>query len=223
MTWEMFYFLCFIVGLTLSLCSVVTGHAHLPLPHGWWHHGSLGHVTSGHPSGAGHAAPMSPINALTCTAFLTWFGGAGYLLTRYSHLWILVIVGLTVISGLTGAALVFGFITWLLSYEQPLDPAAYVRVGKVGRVTNPIRPGGTGEIVFSSAGIRQVCAARSEDGTAIPQGTEVIITQYERGIASVVRFDLACERSGHGSALGLDRLDGGRGAEPHGDPGPTVP
>ncbi len=223
MTWEMFYFLCFIVGLMLSLCSVVSGHVHLHLPHGWRHHGSVGHVTTGHTPGAGHDAQIPTINAMTCTAFLTWFGGTGYLLLHYSQLWALVIVGITVISGLTGAALIFGFVTWLLGYEQPLNAAAYGRVGKVGRVTNPIRPGGTGEIVFSSAGVRQVCAARSEDGMALPQGTEVIITQYERGIASVVRFDLACERSGHGSALGMDRLDGGRGAEPHGDPGPTVP
>ena len=216
MTWEMFYLLCFIVGLTLSLGSVVAGHLHLP--HGWWHHGSVGHNMT-----TGHYVPITPINALTCTAFLTWFGGMGYLLTRYSHLWILVIVGLTVVSGVTGAALIFGFVTWLLGYEQPLTPDAYIRVGKVGRVTNPIRPGGTGEVVFSSAGIRQVCAARSADGTAIAQGTEVIITQYERGIASVVRFDLACEGSTYGSALGLDRLGGGRDAESHGDPGPTVP
>jgi hypothetical protein len=39
--------------------------------------------------------------------------------------------------------------------------------------------------VYSQAGTRRVCGARSEDGTAIPKGTEVVVTRYEKGIAYV--------------------------------------
>ena len=48
-----------------------------------------------------------------------------------------------------------------------------------------IREGGTGEIVYSQVGTRRVCGARSEDGSAIAKGTEVVVTRYEKGIAYV--------------------------------------
>ena len=32
---------------------------------------------------------------------------------------------------------------------------------------------------------RRVCGARSEDGSAIAKGTEVVVTRYEKGIAYV--------------------------------------
>jgi len=34
-------------------------------------------------------------------------------------------------------------------------------------------------------GTRRVCGARSEDGSAITKGTEVVVTRYEKGIAYV--------------------------------------
>jgi len=32
---------------------------------------------------------------------------------------------------------------------------------------------------------RRVCGARSEDGSAIAKGTEIVVTRYEKGIAYV--------------------------------------
>src|SRR6266542_4035941 len=57
--------------------------------------------------------------------------------------------------------------------------------GHLGRVTVPIRAGGTGEIVYSQAGTRRSAGARSEDGTVVPRGSEVVVTRYEKGIAYV--------------------------------------
>jgi hypothetical protein len=34
-------------------------------------------------------------------------------------------------------------------------------------------------------GTRRVCGARSDDGSAIAKGTEVVATRYEKGIAYV--------------------------------------
>ena len=45
------------------------------------------------------AAHMSPFNFITLTAFLAWFGGAGYLLTRFSGVWFVTGLGLAVFSG----------------------------------------------------------------------------------------------------------------------------
>src|SRR5262245_28648707 len=84
-------------------------HSGLQGPHGMLQRGTAGGVHSGvlHGSGAAHppvggtgsASPVatakvdahlgaiSPINSFTLMAFLTWFGGTGYLLTQYSRLW----------------------------------------------------------------------------------------------------------------------------------------
>jgi hypothetical protein len=65
----------------------------------------------------------------------------------------------------------------------------------LGKVNVTIRPGGTGEIVFSQGGTRHAAGARSEDGKAFPKGTEVVITRYERGIAYVRSWEeMAGER-----------------------------
>jgi len=56
-------------------------------------------------------------------------------------------------------------------------------------VNVPIRAGGTGEIIFSQAGTRRAAGARSDDGTALPKGAEVVITRYEKGIAYVRRWE----------------------------------
>jgi membrane protein implicated in regulation of membrane protease activity len=133
---------------------------------------------------------MPVVNFATITAFLAWFGGTGYLLTRHSSLLVTIIILLAIASGLTGAALVFLFIVkFLLTHDQALDPADYNRVGVLGRVTSAIRATGTGEITFSQEGTRHTCGARSENGEALPRGTEVVITRYERGIAYVRRWD----------------------------------
>ncbi len=58
-------------------------------------------------------------------------------------------------------------------------------VGVLGRLSIPIRAGGTGELIYSQEGTRRVAGARSEDGAAIPKGAEVVVTRYEKGIAYV--------------------------------------
>jgi len=69
--------------------------------------------------------------------------------------------------------------------EESLDPADYEMTGVLGRLSIPIRPGGTGELIYSQEGTRRVTGARSEDGEAIPRGSEVMVTRYEKGIAYV--------------------------------------
>ena len=58
--------------------------------------------------------------------------------------------------------------------------------GVVARVSGEIRSGGgTGEVLFSQEGVRRHAAARSEGGSPIAHGTEVVVLRYERGIAWV--------------------------------------
>jgi membrane protein implicated in regulation of membrane protease activity len=189
MTWEIFYLACFLVGVTLSVLSFLGGsfhmpHFHLHVPHGGAHFGGGGHGVGG----SGSQMPF--LNFGTITAFLAWFGGTGYLLTRYSSLVVAGVLVLAFVAGLVGAMIVFWFVAkLLLKHDRELDPADYEKVGVLARIASPIRAGGTGEIIFSQEGTRQTCGARSENGEALARGTEVIITRYEHGIAYVRRWE----------------------------------
>jgi membrane protein implicated in regulation of membrane protease activity len=129
------------------------------------------------------------LNFGTMTAFLAWFGGTGYLLERFYAVWFLVALAVAILSGLGGAAIVFWFLAKLSGDEQALDPADYDMIGVLGKLSIPIREGGTGEIIFSQEGVRRVSGARSDDGTAIPKGAEVVVERYEKGIAYVRRWE----------------------------------
>lgn len=126
------------------------------------------------------------VNASTVLMFLTWFGGAGYILRAYAGAGAAVSLFLAVVPGLLGAALIYLFMAkWLYRGQTQLDPADYEQVGATGRITAPIRPGGTGEVVYVLDNKQLVDAARSADGAAIPVGAEVRIVRYERGLAYV--------------------------------------
>ena len=62
-------------------------------------------------------------------------------------------------------------------------------VGKVAKITSPIRAGGTGEIVYSLHGTRHAEAARAESGAGIEKGSKVVVVRHEKGIAYVSPLD----------------------------------
>jgi hypothetical protein len=215
MTWADFYLICFAVGFCFSFFSFVFGggrFGRLHLPH--LHAHASAHVPAAHgpvlhaPAAGGHAAAaaqgaaagastdsnashplhttVSPLNFVTLTAFLAWFGGTGYLLTRFSTIWVGFGLLAAIVSGLIGGGIIFVFLSRvLISGEETMDPADYEMVGVLGRIASPIREGGTGELIYSQAGTRRVCGVRSEDGSAVAKGTEVVVTRYERGLAYV--------------------------------------
>jgi membrane protein implicated in regulation of membrane protease activity len=202
MTWADFYLICFAVGFLLSAISFIAGglrwHLHLPhFPDAGGHaplgHAPVGHAPAGHvpsgpnsaPTGA-HQAPVSPFNFVTLTAFLAWFGGTGFLITRFSSIWFALGLLIAMGAGLFGAAIVFLFLTRvLISHEENMDSADYEMVGVLGRISMPIRENGTGEIIYSQAGTRRTCGARSESGSALEKGAEIVVTRYHKGIAYV--------------------------------------
>jgi membrane protein implicated in regulation of membrane protease activity len=129
---------------------------------------------------------MSWFNFGTISAFLAWFGGTGYLLQHVYGMWFVVALSIATVSGLAAASVVFWFLAKvLMRRESALDPADYEMVGVLGRISIPIRAGGTGELIFSQEGTRRCSGARAEDGVAIRKGAEVIVTRYEKGIAYV--------------------------------------
>ena len=218
MTWEVFYLICFIVGLVLSALSLlgglghighfghIGGQVHVPdmhLPHGGvphLPHGAVPHM----PQGGGHLpdgmlGPHAPAavpwwNGFSLMIFLCWFGAAGYVLTRHGSFVAMVVLVLSLIAGLTGGTIVFLFLAKvMLPHERELTADETAVAGVVGIVSSPIRADGVGEIIYEQMGARRSAPARSEDGVAIPKQEEVYVVRYEKGVAWVRRWDEGTE------------------------------
>lgn len=203
----------FLFGLVMTVLSVLLGSGHLGLGHHGLHlprldgaHGGDGvHFAPGAHGGAGvHGAPthaggvgeghggtersasMSPFNLTALTAFVAWFGGAGYLALTGWELAAGFALLLAGVAGLVGWLVVQLFFTRVLPRaDSSMDPADYRIEGTVARVSMPLAPGRTGEIQYTLGGTRHSDGARSSDGTPIPHGAEVVVVRYERGIAYV--------------------------------------
>ena len=186
---DSFYLICFGVGLVLSVLSVVGGFGHLHI--GRLHIGHMAHGRGPSHSASHRGHGPSAVNGFTVIAFLCWFGGAGYLLHRYSIFVAPLVLLLAALSGIAGAALLWAALfKVLLSHERILTGEETEMVGVLANVSDTIRDGnGIGEIIFSQTGARRSAAARSDDGLAIERGTEVVVIRYERGIAYVRRWD----------------------------------
>lgn len=180
------FLICFLVGLGVSVVSLFSSALHL-------HHGGHGHFHFHH----GHGSSLlknsseffgSLFNMAAITMFLACFGGVGLLLGETTHLAAAVIAALAGLAGLAGAGTLVRILQAMRRREHPLEPIQLV--GCVGKLTIPIREGGTGEVVYTVDGKRRCSGARSDDSKRpIPRGTEVVITKYDKGIAYVCEFD----------------------------------
>ncbi len=200
---EAVFVFCFVFGLAMSGLTFALGSLHIPglghhgdahagghghgelhVPHGG--HGGHGHAAESHHAEAGERGGPSILNANTLTAFVAFFGGVGYVLYSSFGVAAGLALILAVAAGLGGGALVFWFLARVLYRGQRfLDPADFQLEGSVARVSRSIRSDGIGEIVYSKDGTRRSEGARSATGEEIPEGTEVVIVRYERGLAHV--------------------------------------
>src|SRR5207302_407070 len=98
--------------------------------------------------------------------------------------------------GLVGGGIVFVMLSrFLMPRLTVMRAEDYRREGVVGRVTSLIRPGGTGEIVYTLNGTQQIEGARGLNDEQFDRGTEVVIHHIEAGIAYVERWDKFAERN----------------------------
>jgi membrane protein implicated in regulation of membrane protease activity len=155
------------------------GHEAAHAGHSHGVHGEVPHSETSRVTG------LPWLNASSVIGALTWFGAAGYLMLRLGD-WALpaVLIGALIAAG-AGWYLVARFLGLVLAGEREMDPDDYRLEGTVGEVTVSIPPGGTGEVVFAKAGARRSEAARAQGGGPIPRGSEVVITTYADGFATV--------------------------------------
>lgn len=206
---DTFFLGSFLFGFLMVLASALLGFAHLALPgseglhtgHGGdgahlGHGGDGVHVGHGSDTGGAHGADSGhahghgghgwPIwNVSTLLAFLMWFGAAGYLATNVADLPLAAGIGAGVVAGAAGGMLVSTFLRFVMKGETRMNPADYRMEGTLARVTVNIPEGGTGEIIFTKGDRRRSEGARSAGGGAIARGEEVVVLEYQRGIAMV--------------------------------------
>src|SRR5580704_6759098 len=176
MSWSDIYLLCFIVGFSLSVLSFLAGAVHIHMPikmHLPFHFGSHAHggaIAKGGSSGG--ATHVSWFNASTAMAFLAWFGGVGYILTKHSHFVALSSLGFATLAGLFAGFVVFRFMARIVkATEAQLLDWDYRLEGSVGVISSPIRENGVGEVIFEQNSVRKSLAARSGDGARLEKGT----------------------------------------------------
>ena len=200
----------FIFGVIFTVVSLLlggvhiggVGHSHIGgAGHGHFHlhfgggHGGVGHKADihvgGHDAGnsdASGADGIGVLNTPTIMAFLTWFGGAGYIFSKTLGFASFVLVPMAVLSGLFGGAVMFTLLSRVLwpMMSKPMRREDYRLPGTAARVVSPIRAGGVGEIVYTKSGSRFTAGACSSDAErAIAKDAEVVIIRYEHGLAYV--------------------------------------
>jgi hypothetical protein len=193
MSWSDFYLFCFLIGFSLSAISFLAGavHLHLPFKMHWPFHLAhhAGAAGKGGAVGRG-SAHLSWFNAATVLAFLAWFGGTGFLLTKHS-----ILVGVACLSVAVAAGLLPGWLVYRFMYilvrntDAHMNEWDYRHEGSVGTVSITIPSDGTGEVIFEQHGIRRSAGARSDNATSFERGAEVVISRYEKGIAYVKKWD----------------------------------
>ena len=181
---ETVYLICFILGLVLSVLSFAGGLSHLHLGH--FHISHTGHA---HTHAGAHGLPLSTASpsphSSAGSARQDIFSSATAASSRS------LVLLLSIISGIIGATILWAVLfKLLLPRERVLTAEETEMPGVIAQVSDSIRDkDGIGEIIFSQTGARRSTAARSEDGTPIQRGTEVVVIRYERGVAYVRPFD----------------------------------
>ncbi|QGQ96685.1 hypothetical protein EHS13_18270 [Paenibacillus psychroresistens] len=177
-----FYIICFWVGLILTLITTIFG-------------GNGGHslnlevdMDSGDSGQGGHG--HSPINFTTILAFLTGFGGTGYILLKYNGLSGILILLIAAGIGLVIAAALFMFLSKVLMRDEHLMKLENYQIeGTLGTVTTAIPLHGTGELKYILGGTTRSIGVKEQNGQEISRGTKVVIVGMEKGIAIVTPFE----------------------------------
>lgn len=185
---EALYLGTFAFGVIFTIASFALGA--FGGGHGLHLHGLDLHGADHGGGGGAHGTHISPFSVSTISAFLAWFGGAGYLLTRFTHLTAMLDLLLAAGFGLAGGGIIFVSLSrYVLPRLTELRPEDFQIQGTVGHLSVTIPAGAVGEIVYSLGGTQQVDSARSLSGEAIERGTEVVVLRRENGIAFVERWD----------------------------------
>lgn len=184
------YIVTFWVGFLLTVALAVlgvSGQLHLMGHVGG--HVDL-HASGGADHGAGHHGGPSVFNLYTVLAFLTTFGGVGYVLSTTGEVGGVISLIVAIAAGVVIAWVIFS-VLWRLATrgERAMVPEDYDIVGMYGRLSIGIPHGGIGEMKYVLDETTRSIGVRSVSGDAMEKGTEVVILEINHAIATVIEYD----------------------------------
>ena len=134
---------------------------------------------------------FSYLNISTIVYFLIGFGLLGYVFYNTLQFVALLTLSLAGVSGIIVAALLILLFSRLFgNSEGETVQDVSDRTGMVGKVSMTIQENSLGEVLYiSPGGLRKSIPARSIDGRRLERGQEVVIVNYQQGIAEVDTWD----------------------------------
>jgi membrane protein implicated in regulation of membrane protease activity len=186
-------------GMTHSVGHSTLHHVHVG---GGVHHHtpSINHAQATHHGGSSQAVAkegsntsgqrfslLTIINPSSVVFFLLGFGFLGYVFHNETSLGLPLTLLLSFLSGCIIAALLVMLINRLVgNSEAHTVQDVSDRTGLVGKVILTIQGNDPGEILYQSpGGLRKSIPARSVDGKRIERGEEVVVVNFENGVAEV--------------------------------------
>ncbi len=157
----------------------------------------------------GHSQSLlSFINPTSIMLFLLGFGFFGYLFHNTVHFVAALTLTLAGVGGLIVAALLLVLVGRLFGdSEGATVQDVSDRTGLLGKVSITIQENSIGEIMYvSPGGMRKSVPARSIDGRRLERDQEVVVVNYQRGIAEVDTWDHFVNEEGS-EAFVSDELD----------------
>jgi hypothetical protein len=142
--------------------------------------------------------PSATLNLPLLAAAATWFGAAGYLLSRYTALGVAARLAIAAVGGGVAALGALALIQrWALpGARREVVDERYLLQGLPARVTAAIGAGETaaGSIAYEIDGTRHDVPAVSLDGSPVDANTDVVIERVEDGVAYVEAWDRVEQR-----------------------------
>jgi hypothetical protein len=205
---SLLFIACFLTGLVFFVVTALLGNLGHGIAHGATHNGSVIHTTdthvahtaghgtthtagshgTAHGGAQGHNQSLSSfINPTSIMLFLLGFGFFGYLFHNTIQAVAAITLTLAGISGVIIAALLLIMLSRLFgdSEESSVQDVSD-RTGLLGKVSITIQENSLGEIIYvSPAGMRKSIPARSIDGRRLERDQEVVVVNYQHGIADV--------------------------------------
>lgn len=170
-----------------------TGHSTHVVTHGPTHStGQTGGTqNTASQSTQANASLLSYLNPTSIVLFLLGFGFFGYVFHNTAHLLLPFTLLFAVASGIIIAVLLLLMLSRIFGDSEGSTVQDVVdRTGLLGKVSITIPENSLGEIIYiSPGGLRKSIPARSADGRRLERDQEVVVINYQHGIAEVETWD----------------------------------
>jgi len=170
----------------------MNAHAAAHTSHAPAHAAAHAHTASNAQASNHNQSLASFLNPTSIMFFLLGFGFFGYLFHNIigleATLWVVLLAGL---GGVVIALLLLFMITRLFgNSESATEQDVSDRTGLLGKVSTTIQESGLGEVLYvSPGGMRKSIPARSIDGRRLERDQEVVVINYQNGVAEVDTWD----------------------------------